>query len=77
LQRGYKSAVILKHLDDVVRAKLKDQKPTKELVHSILKESFKDSKITAGLIIKNLISCLFCEQTTRHISKRKNLKYPN
>jgi hypothetical protein len=29
------------------------------------------------LIIKNLISCLFCEQTTRHISKRKNLKYPN
>jgi hypothetical protein len=70
LQRGYKSAVILKYLDDVVRAKLKDQKPTKELVHSILKESFKDSKITAGLIIK--ISFRVCfEQTTRHISKRK------
>jgi DNA topoisomerase-3 len=37
---GYKSGCDFKVPFDVVRAKLKDQKPTKELVHSILKESF-------------------------------------
>jgi DNA topoisomerase-3 len=36
----YKSACGFKVPFEVVRAKLKDQKPTKELVHAILKESF-------------------------------------
>jgi DNA topoisomerase-3 len=35
----YKLGCVFKVPFDVVRAKLKDQKPTKELVHSILKES--------------------------------------
>jgi DNA topoisomerase-3 len=35
----YKSGCDFKVSFDVVRAKLKDQKPTKELVYSILKES--------------------------------------
>ena len=36
----YKIGCDFKVLFDVVRTKLKDQKPTKELVHTILKESF-------------------------------------
>ena len=35
----YKLGCDFKVTFDVVREKLKDQKPTKELVHSILKES--------------------------------------
>jgi DNA topoisomerase-3 len=36
---NYKLGCDFKVLFDVVRAKLKEQKPTKDLVHTILKES--------------------------------------
>jgi DNA topoisomerase-3 len=36
----YKSGCDFKVPFDVVRAKLKDQKPTKEMVHAILKEGY-------------------------------------